>query len=136
MEKYEFKTKQPLWIWVTAIILVGCVLVYAINTGNYVLVVIWGLYYIFALVNAHRVYTITPDRFVMKQGLSKPRFFLLENISEIEKKYTKDQHLKAVIVRYSDDDKHHNFFEIKKFDTDVEGILHAILDYRPSVPVH
>ena len=136
MEKYEFKAKQPLWIWITAIILIGCVLAYAIKTGNYFLVAMWAVYYSFVLVNGRRVYTITPDSFMMKQGVDKPRTFLLENITEIEKKYTKDHHLKSVIVQYTVDNVHHNFFEIKKYDTDVEGILNAILDYRPSVPVH
>lgn len=28
-----------------------------------------------------------------------------------------------------------NFLVIKKEDTDIESILNAILDYRPSVPV-
>lgn len=136
MEKYEFRARQPLWIWATAIILVGCVSIYAIKTGNYFLVAIWVLYYLFVWVNGHRVYTITPDSFKMKQGLDQPRMFLLENITGIERKYTKDHQLKSVMVKYTADNMHHNFFEIKKYDTDIEGILNAILDYRPSVPVH
>lgn len=136
MEKYEFRARQPLWLWATAIILIGCVLTYAIKTDNYFIVAIWVVYYIFVLVNAHRAYTITPDSFVMKQGLAKPRKFLLENITEIEKVYTKDHRLKSIMVRYTGDSMHHNFFEIRKYDTDVEGILNAILDHRPSVPVH
>lgn len=136
MEKYEFKARQPLWIWATAIILVGCVSVYAIKTDNYFLIIMWGLYYAFSLINAYRVYTITPALFVLKQGWLKPRTFRLEDITTIEKKYAKDHHLNSLVIRYSTPDMHHNFFEIKKYDTDIEGILNAILDYRPSVPVH
>lgn len=136
MEKYEFRARQPLWIWATAIILVGCVSIYAIRTGNYFLIVMWGLYYAFALINAYRVYTITPALFVLKQGWLKPRTFRLEDITTIEKKYAKGHRLSSLVIRYSTPDMHHNFFEIKKYDTDIEGILNAILDYRPSVSVH
>lgn len=136
MEKYEFRAKQPLWIWATAIVMIGCVLIYAVKSNHYFVLAIWGVYYIFIFVNSRRSYTITPDSFIMKQGVDKLRTFLLENITAIERKYTKDHQLKSLIVRYTVDNSHHNFFEIKKYDTDAEGILNAILDYRPSVPVY
>ena len=135
MEKYEFRTKQPLWIWITAVRLIGCVSVYAIKTHNYFLIIMWSVYYAFSLSYAYRVYTITPDTFVLKQGWLKPRTFRLEDITSVERKYTKEHHLSSLVIRYSAPDMHHNFFEIKKCDTDVEGILNAILDYHPSVSV-
>ena len=119
MEKYEFRTKQPLWIWITAVLLIGCVSVYAIKTHNYFLIIMWSVYYAFSL----------------SYAWLKPRTFRLEDITSVERKYTKEHHLSSLVIRYSAPDMHHNFFEIKKCDTDVEGILNAILDYHPSVSV-
>lgn len=136
MEKYEFRAKQPLWIWLSAVVILGCTTAYALATENYFLVAIWLFYFVFLVINTHRRYIITPDSFAMKVGFSKPRTFSLDDITEIEKKYTKNRHVKSAVVRYSEDKMHHNFLELRRFDTDVEGILDAILDYRPSVPVH
>lgn len=136
MEKYEFKARQPLWIWATVIGVMVGVITYTVMTGNYFLIIMWCVYNVFVLISNRRVYTITPENFIIKQGWDKPRTFLLQEIIDIEKKYTKDHRLKSVIVRYVTDEKYHNFFEIRKYDTDAEGILNAILDYRPSVPVH
>lgn len=135
MEKYEFKVRQPQWILATAVVLMSCLLLYTLITRHYFLIVLWGVYYVFVLISNRRVYTVTPDHFTVKQGWDKPRTFLLREIIDIEKKYTKDRRLKSLIVRYTTDEIHHNFFEIRKCDTDAEGILNAILDYRPSVSV-
>lgn len=77
-----------------------------------------------------------PNRFIMKSGLAKPLIFSLESLTEIEKKHTKDNQLKSIIIKYASDSKPNNFLVIKKYDTNIEGILNAILDYCPSVPVH
>ncbi len=136
MEKYEFRVKQPAWIWITAAILMVCILMYTVKTGNYFLIIMWSVYYAFVLINNHRIYTITPDCFMVKSGLAKPRTFLLENITDIEKKYTEDHQLKSIVIKYVSGSMPHNSLRITKYDTNIDGILNAILDYRSSVPVH
>lgn len=136
MEKYEFRAKQPVWVWTTAAMVMVCVLIYTAKRSDYLLLIIWSIYYIFVLINNYRLYTIMPNRFIMKSGLAKPLIFSLESLTEIEKKHTKDNQLKSIIIKYASDSKPNNFLVIKKYDTNIEGILNAILDYCPSVPVH
>ena len=83
------------------------------------------------------VYTITPDSFALAiRGMKPQHVFPLQNITEIEKEYTKSGKLKSIIViRYRKEGMYHNFLVIKKDDVNIEGILNAILNYCPSVSV-
>ena len=82
------------------------------------------------------VYTITPDSFTLAIRGMKPRHvFPLQNITEIEKEYTKSGKLKSIVIRYRKEGMYHNFLVIKKDDVNIEGILNAILHYHPSVSV-
>ena len=82
------------------------------------------------------VYTITPDSFTLAIRGMKPRHvFPLQNITEIEKEYTKSGKLKSIVIRYRKEGMYHNFLVIKKDDVNIEGILNAILNYCPSVSV-
>ena len=54
----------------------------------------------------------------------KPRHvFPLQNITEIEKEYTKSGKLKSIVIRYRKEGMYHNFLVIKKDDVNIEGIL-------------
>ena len=47
----------------------------------------------------------------------KPRHvFPLQNITEIEKEYTKSGKLKSIVIRYRKEGMYHNFLVIKKDD--------------------
>ena len=82
------------------------------------------------------VCTITPDSFTLAIRGMKPRHvFPLQNITEIEKEYTKSGKLKSIVIRYRKEGMYHNFLVIKKDDVNIEGILNAILHYHPSVSV-
>ena len=73
------------------------------------------------------VYTITPDSFILAIRGMKPRHvFPLQNITEIEKEYTKSGKLKSIVIRYRKEGMYHNFLVIKKDDVNIEGILNAI----------
>ena len=69
---------------------------------------------------------ITPD-------WEKTRKFPLANITEIERKMSKNEEIRSIIVRYSEDKIYHNFFEIKGHNVNVKAILDAIQDYYPTV---
>jgi hypothetical protein len=61
------------------------------------------------------VYTITPDSFTLAIRGMKPRHvFPLQNITEIEKEYTKSGKLKSIVIRYRKEGMYHNFLVIKK----------------------
>lgn len=82
------------------------------------------------------VYTITPDSFALAiRGMKPQHVFPLQNITEIEKEYTKSGKLKSIVIRYRKEGMYHNFLVIKKDDVNIEGILNAILNYCPSVSV-
>lgn len=82
------------------------------------------------------VYTITPDSFTLAiRGMKPQHVFPLQNITEIEKEYTKSGKLKSIVIRYRKEGMYHNFLVIKKDDVNIEGILNAILNYCPSVSV-
>ena len=125
MEKQEFRPGYPLWIWaVIAIMLVACTCLFIAPP-----LLITG-------VRLLSVYTITPDSFTLAIRGMKPRHvFPLQNITEIEKEYTKSGKLKSIVIRYRKEGMYHNFLVIKKDDVNIEGILNAILHYRPSVSV-
>lgn len=56
------------------------------------------------------VYTITPDSFTLAIRGMKPRHvFPLQNITEIEKEYTKSGKLKSIVIRYRKEGMYHNF---------------------------
>lgn len=65
--------------------------------------------------------------------LGKTRKFPLANITEIERKMSKNEEIRSIIVRYSEDKIYHNFFEIKGHNVNVKAILDAIQDYYPTV---
>ena len=54
-------------------------------------------------------------------------------ISQIERKMSKNEEIRSIIVRYSEDKIYHNFFEIKGHNVNVKAILDAIQDYYPTV---
>ena len=80
--------------------------------------------------------SFSPDSFILAIRGMKPRHvFPLQNITEIEKEYTKSGKLKSIVIRYRKEGMYHNFLVIKKDDVNIEGILNAILHYHPSVSV-
>lgn len=136
MEKYEFKNHYPLWMWIIFLLTIVGAVLFSIVKDRYGILLVWLPSFIFLLFNASRTYTITPETFTMKVRWMKPlHVFPLQNITEIEKEYTKNNRFKSIVIRYYKGEMHHNFLVIKKDETDIEGILNAILDYRPSVPV-
>ncbi len=46
---------------------------------------------------------------------------------------SKNEEIRSIIVRYSEDKIYHNFFEIKGHNVNVKAILDAIQDYYPTV---
>lgn len=136
MEKYEFRSKQPLWVWIPVVIIIMCVLVNAWMTAKYELLVIWLIYAGLTFMMSNYTYVVTPDAFVLKPSWGKKRKFLLKEITEIERKYSKKSELKSIIIRYRTDKMNHNFFEIKGNVVNIKAVLEAIQDYYPAVPVH
>lgn len=135
MEKYEFRTKQPLWVWIPIAFILIFATVYVGMTKKYELGIMWLIYAIITFLAGHFTYTITPNSFIYRPGLGKTRKFPLTNITEIERKMAKNAEIRFIIVRYSDGKMHHNFFEIKGHTVDVNAILNAIQDYHPAVPI-
>ena len=137
MEKQEFRPGYPLWIWaVIAIMLVACTCLF-IAHGRYASLLVLTPSLLIMGVRLLSVYTITPDSFILAiRGMKPQHVFPLQNITEIEKEYTKSGKLKSIIViRYRKEGMYHNFLVIKKDDVNIEGILNAILNYCPSVSV-
>ena len=64
--------------------------------------------------------------------MGKTRKFPLANITEIERKMSKNEEIRSIIVRYSED-KFIIIFEIKGHNVNVKAILDAIQDYYPTV---
>ena len=102
-------------------------------TKKYELGIIWLIYAIITFLAGHFTYTITPTYFIYNPGLGKTRKFPLANITEIERKMSKNEEIRSIIVRYSEDKIYHNFFEIKGHNVNVKAILDAIQDYYPTV---
>ena len=137
MEKQEFRPSYPLWVWtVIAIMLVACTCLF-IAHGRYASLLVLTPSLLIMGVRLLSVYTITPDSFALAiRGMKPQHVFPLQNITEIEKEYTKSGKLKSIIViRYRKEGMYHTFFVIKKDDVNIEGILIAILNYCPSVSV-
>ena len=137
MEKQEFRPSYPLWVWtVIAIILVACTCLF-IAHGRYASLLVLTPSLLIMGVRLLSVYTLTPDSFALAiRGMKPQHVFPLQNITEIEKEYTKSGKLKSIIViRYRKEGMYHNFLVIKKDDVNIEGILNAILNYCPSVSV-
>lgn len=133
MEKYEFRTKQPLWVWIPIAFILIFAIIYVGMTKKYELGIIWLIYAVITFLAGHFTYTITPNYFIYKPGLGKTRKFPLANITEIERKMSKNEEIRSIIVRYSEDKIYHNFFEIKGHNVNVKAILDAIQDYYPTV---
>ena len=133
MEKYEFRTKQPLWVWIPIAFILIFAIIYVGMIKKYELGIIWLIYAIITFLAGHFTYTITPNYFIYKPGLGKTRKFPLANITEIERKMSKNEEIRSIIVRYSEDKIYHNFFEIKGHNVNVKAILDAIQDYYPTV---
>ena len=129
MEKQEFRPGYPLWIWaVIAIMLVACTCLF-IAHGRYasLLVLTPSLLIMVRLLS---VYTITPDSFTLAIRGMKPRHvFPLQNITEIEKEYTKSGKLKSIVIRYRKEGMYHNFLVIKKDDVNSERYF-ALSSFR------
>ena len=54
------------------------------------------------------VYTITPDSFALAiRGMKPQHVFPLQNITEIEKEYTKSGKLKSIVIRYRKEGMYH-----------------------------
>ena len=137
MEKQEFRPSYPLWVWtVIAIMLVACTCLF-IAHGRYASLLVLTPSLLIMGVRLLSVYTITPDSFALAiRGMKPQHVFPLQNITEIEKEYTKSGKLKSIIViRYRKEGMYHNFLVIKKDDVNIEGILNAIFNYCPSVSV-
>lgn len=135
MEKYEFRSKCSLWIWVTGVALIAASILFAYVKGRYELPVIWLIYFALTIPNAMRRYTITPDDLTIKVGWAKPQTFPLKDIVEIERKFYKNGNPKSLLIRYMHSGMPHNFHEIRKSETDINGVLQAIQDYYPGVKV-
>lgn len=125
--KQEFRPGYPLWIWaVIAIMLVACTCLF-IAHGRYASLLVLTPPLLITGVRLLSVYTITPDSFTLAIRGMKPRHvFPLQNITEIEKEYTKSGKLKSIVIRYRKEGMYHNFLVIKKDDVNIEGILNAI----------
>ena len=111
MEKYEFRTKQPLWVWIPIAFILIFAIIYVGMTKKYELGIIWLIYAIITFLAGHFTYTITPNYFIYNPGLGKTRKFPLANITEIERKMSKNEEIRSIIVRYSEDKIYHNFFK-------------------------
>ena len=103
MEKYEFRTKQPLWVWIPIAFILIFAIIYVGMTKKYELGIIWLIYAIITFLAGHFTYTITPNYFIYNPGLGKTRKFPLANITEIERKMSKNEEIRSIIVRYSED---------------------------------
>ncbi len=79
MEKYEFRTKQPLWVWIPISFILIFATVYVGMTKKYELGIMWLIYAIITFLAGHFTYTITPNSFIHKPGLGKTRKFPLTN---------------------------------------------------------
>ena len=99
MEKYEFRTKQPLWVWRPIAFILIFAIIYVGMTKKYELGIIWLIYAIITFLAGHFTYTITPNYFIYKPGLGKTRKFPLANITEIERKMSKNEEIRSIIVR-------------------------------------
>ena len=72
MEKYEFRTKQPLWVWIPISFILIFATVYVGMTKKYELGIMWLIYAIITFLAGHFTYTITPNSFIYKpDGLSE-----------------------------------------------------------------
>lgn len=134
MEKYEFRTKCTL-MWPALALFVVAAMLYGFTMHQYVLIVTWGLYFIFLFITSIRTFIITPDSFTVKPKLLKAKTFLLKDIVEIERKFPKQGKTKSIIIRYTHHNMPHNFIELRKSEVDIDRILEAIIDYNPSVKV-
>lgn len=125
--KTRIQTRLSLWIWaVIAIMLVACTCLF-IAHGRYASLLVLTPPLLITGVRLLSVYTITPDSFTLAIRGMKPRHvFPLQNITEIEKEYTKSGKLKSIVIRYRKEGMYHNFLVIKKDDVNIEGILNAI----------
>mgnify|MGYP006966403777 CR=1 FL=1 len=90
MEKQEFRPSYPLWVWtVIAIMLVACTCLF-IAHGRYASLLVLTPSLLIMGVRLLSVYTITPDSFALAiRGMKPQHVFPLQNITEIEKEYTK-----------------------------------------------
>ena len=98
MEKYEFRTKQPLWVWIPIAFILIFAIIYVGMTKKYELGIIWLIYAIITFLAGHFTYTITPNYFIYNPGLGKTRKFPLANITEIERKMSKNEEIRSIIV--------------------------------------
>ena len=46
MEKYEFRTKQPLWVWIPIAFILIFAIIYVGMTKKYELGIIWLIYFV------------------------------------------------------------------------------------------
>ena len=101
MEKQEFRPSYPLWVWtVIAIMLVACTCLF-IAHGRYASLLVLTPSLLIMGVRLLSVYTITPDSFALAiRGMKPQHVFPLQNITEIEKEYTKSGKLKSIVIRY------------------------------------
>lgn len=135
MEKYEFRFRYPRWTWFMVAAAICGGILFAVLKEKYDLIIIWIPCFLILLINVTRIYTVTPEAFTVSAKMLKPRTFLLRNITEIEKEYTSNDRLKSIVIRYREKNMYHNYLVIKKDEADIEGIMNAILEYCPSVPV-
>lgn len=134
MEKYEFRTRYPWWLWLMVGITVLGSFIFLMIKERYDLAVtcgiIWIPYLAILLMNHSRTYTVTPESFTVTTKFLKPRFIPLQNIIELEKTYIGNNRLKSLVIRYYTKDMYRSFLTINKNEVDVESMAEAILATR------
>lgn len=139
MEKYEFRTRYPWWLWLMVVIAVPGSFIFLMIKERYDLAVtcgiIWIPYLAILLINHSRTCTVTPESFTVTTKFLKPRSIPLQNIIGLEKTYVGNNRLKSLVIRYHTRDMYRNFLAVNRNEVDVESVVKAILIFRPSVPV-
>ena len=64
MEKYEFRTKQPLWVWIPIAFILIFAIIYVGMTKKYELGIIWLIYAIITFLAGHFAISNKTSNFV------------------------------------------------------------------------
>ncbi len=99
MEKQEFRPSYPLWVWtVIAIMLVACTCLF-IAHGRYASLLVLTPSLLIMGVRLLSVYILLLILSLAIRGMKPQHVFPLQNITEIEKEYTKSGKLKSIVIR-------------------------------------
>ena len=134
MEKYEFRTRCPWWLWLMVGFTVSGSFILLMMKERYDLVVtcgiIWIPYLAILLISHSRTYTVTPESFTVTTKLLKPRSIPLLNIIGLEKTYIRNNRPKSLVIRYRTKDMYRSFLAINRNEVDIEGVLEAVLAFN------